>query len=141
MLQRVKNITREEIAAFLGRSVSSLNKLLFDLKDGRINLVNLINLANAINVEVIEFFKESNAKEEENMVERQIATITSSMHPGTKFGLKDILAASIWPLLSYPERQKQGKLFYRDVKDGKYPHIRFVRKKGNNHAEYVINRP
>lgn len=131
-----KSLTRTDIANSIGRSITSFNKLLYDLKVGKISLKNLIIITTALDVELSDFFKISTIiKEEKEMYRTLILQAVNPMTLGTKFELKEILS-SVWSTLSYPDRQRLGKQFNQDVLSGLYPMIKFIGKKSNNHAEY-----
>ncbi|MDR3600859.1 MAG: DUF1413 domain-containing protein [Desulfosporosinus sp.] len=138
-IQKLKNISREQISNSMSRSVPSLNKLLHDLRDGKIGLENLVSLANALEEPLLELFKDPPvmAKEEYAMFIPRLLNTTNSMKTGQKFELKEILTG-LWPALLHPEKQEFGRRFFRDVNSGIFPRVKYVRKKPNNHAEYVI---
>lgn len=131
-----KSLTRADIANSIGRSITSFNKLLYDLRNGKISLKNLIIITTALDVELSDFFKISTIiKEEKEMYRTLILSTVNPMASRTKFELKEILS-SVWSTLSYPDRQRLGKQFNQDVLSGLYPMIKFIGKKSNNHAEY-----
>ncbi|MHB8124608.1 MAG: DUF1413 domain-containing protein [Desulfitobacteriaceae bacterium] len=138
-IQRLKSISREQIANSMSRSVPGLNKLLYDLRDGKIGLENLVGLANALEEPLTELFKDPTTKagEDYTMFIRRLLNTTKSMETGKKFELKDILP-ELWPALHHPEKQDFGRRFFRDVNNGIFPSVKYVRKKPNNHAEYII---
>ena len=67
---------------------------------------------------------------------KRLSKTTNGMGPGIKFELKEILC-ELWPALQHPEKQEFGRRFFRDVTGGVFPHVKYVRKKSNNHAEYI----
>jgi len=138
-IQKIKQISREQIANSLSRSVVSLNKLFYDLKEGKISLENLVRLSGALNEPISELFRApARNKEGYDMFTKRLLTTTNSMQSGQKFELKEVLTG-LWPALEHTERQEFGRRFHRDVMTGNvFPRVQFVRKKGNNHAEYTI---
>lgn len=134
-----KSISRSQLAERLDRSQSSLNKLLYDLKLGKLTLKSLLVIANAIDVDITYIFEKKHIKQEvdNSMWKTRIQNTINILPIGAIIELNQILAA-YWTTLTNPQKQQLGKWFYSDVLAGTYPNIKFHHKNSANHAYYEI---
>lgn len=134
-----KSISKGQLAERLNRSQPSLNKLLHDLKLGKLTLKSLLIVANAIEVDINYIFEKKYNKQEVNyfMWKTRIQNVISTYPIGAMIELNQILAA-YWTPLTNTEKQQLGKWFYSEVLAGNYPNIMFHHKNSANHAYYEI---
>lgn len=134
------NMTQADLARRIERSPDSFSKLLYDLKKGQISLKNLLLIAHGLGIgeDITQLVKKPiHAIPDISVYQAEILEITARMAVDTIFELNQLLY-KYWHQLSYTERQRLGKEFYRQVKEGFYPHVSFFKKRSDNHALYKI---
>mgnify|MGYP000850954270 FL=1 len=132
-------MSKAQLAEKLERSQPSLNKLLYDLRLGKLTLKSIVQLTNALDVEISYLFEKKYSKREVNysMWKTRIQKVVNALPKGAIVELNQILAA-YWAGLSNPQKQQLGKWFYNDVICGGFSNVRFHHKNSANHAYYQI---
>lgn len=137
-----KKFTKAELSERLNRSVTSTNKMLYDLKSGKSTLNTLLQLSEALEVDISKLFGEVDSYERRdfgmtNIWRSKIRNEVSQYPMGTIFELNKLLPTE-WEPLTNSEKQQLGRDFYKEVLAGMYPNIRFHHKNSANHAYYEI---